>query len=102
MLQLSANNRRRKDVFALSREDQDVLDKLGYKKKLDEVDTAILANADFLAKIVENPEIFGHDLEEEEHPSPSVDPRQAPEPHHSHSHGHGAAGMSYHWKIDSL
>ncbi|KAJ2916234.1 hypothetical protein MD484_g4197, partial [Candolleomyces efflorescens] len=92
MLQLSANNRRRRDVFALSREDQDVLDKLGYKKKLDEVDTAILANADFLAKIVENPEIFGHDIEEEDDSSPSIDPRQAPahESHHSHSHDHGS------------
>ena len=31
---------------------------LGYKNKLDEVDEAIRVNAEFLSKIVENPEIF--------------------------------------------
>jgi carnosine N-methyltransferase len=42
------------------------LDTLGYKEKLDEVDKAILVNADLLAQIVNEPEIFGHDLGEEE------------------------------------
>ncbi|KAF9462244.1 hypothetical protein BDZ94DRAFT_1134695, partial [Collybia nuda] len=63
---LTANNRRRKDIYRLPKEDQDVLDELGYKRKLDEVDKAILANAEFLGLIVANPEIFGHDLEEVE------------------------------------
>jgi carnosine N-methyltransferase len=67
--QLSANNRRRKDLYALSKADQEVLEGLGYKQKLDEVDKAIIQNAEFLGQIVANPEIFGHDLgiEEEEH-----------------------------------
>lgn len=47
----------------LPKADQDVLDKLGYKQKLDEVDKAILVNADFLAEISENPEIFGHEVD---------------------------------------
>ena len=42
--------------------DQALLDELGYKKKLQEVDRAIMANASFLSQIVANPEIFGHDL----------------------------------------
>ena len=39
-----------------------MLDSVGYRRKLQEIDTAILANADFLNKIVANPEIFGHDV----------------------------------------
>lgn len=46
--------------------DQQVLEDLGYKQKLDEVDQAILANAEFLDQIVANPEIFGHEVEVEE------------------------------------
>ena len=65
-MKLAANNRRRRDIFSISRDDQALLDALGYKKKLDEVDEAILANADFLGQIVENPEIFGHDIDDEE------------------------------------
>ena len=57
-----ANNRRRKDIYRLSQADQKVLEDLGYKQKLDEVDQAILANAEFLGQIVANPEIFGHDI----------------------------------------
>ena len=56
--QLAANNRRRKDIFTLSREDQALIEQLGYKQKLAEVDDAILANAAFLNQIVANPEIF--------------------------------------------
>ncbi|KAF7335718.1 N2227-domain-containing protein [Mycena venus] len=59
---LSANNRRRKDFFTLPKPDQDLLASLGYKAKLDQVDIAILANADFLSEVVSDPEIFGHDL----------------------------------------
>jgi carnosine N-methyltransferase len=55
---LAVNNRRRKDVFTLPLEDQALLDQLGYKRKLAEIDDAILANAAFLNQIVANPEIF--------------------------------------------
>ncbi|KAL4061973.1 N2227-like protein-domain-containing protein [Scleroderma yunnanense] len=60
---LSANHRRRKDLGMLPLADRALLDELGYKKKLQEVDDAIIANAKFLNKIVENPEIFGHDVD---------------------------------------
>ncbi|KIM53992.1 hypothetical protein SCLCIDRAFT_137704 [Scleroderma citrinum Foug A] len=63
---LSANHRRRKDLSTLPLADRALLDDLGYKKKLQEVDEAILANAKFLNKIVENPEIFGHDVGSED------------------------------------
>jgi len=62
LYQLAANNRRRKDIYRLPQEDQQILENLGYKQKLDEADQAILANAEFLGQIVANPEIFGHDL----------------------------------------
>lgn len=65
MRKLAGNNRRRKDLYTLSREDQQLLETLGYKKKLEEVDQAILVNAEFLNKIVANPEIFGHGMEDE-------------------------------------
>jgi carnosine N-methyltransferase len=42
-----------------------VIDKLGYKRKLVEVDNAILANAAFLDQIVANPEIFENNPGEE-------------------------------------
>jgi len=53
-----ANNRRRKDIYTLPRADQELLNDLDYKQKLDAVDKAILVNADFLAKIVEDTQIF--------------------------------------------
>lgn len=62
---ISANNRRRRDIFKLSATDQDLLGSLGYKKKIDDVDRAILVNAQFVTQMVENPEIFGHALEGE-------------------------------------
>lgn len=55
---LNGNNRRRKDVFTLPREDQALLEQLGYKRKLADVDDAILVNAAFLNQIVANPAIF--------------------------------------------
>lgn len=63
---MTANNRRRKDLFTLSRPDQELLESLGYKEKLAAVDQAIMANAEFLSKIVDNPAIFGHDMDEDE------------------------------------
>ena len=65
MRKLAGNNRRRKDLYTLPREDQQLLETLGYKKKLEEVDQAILVNAEFLNKIVANPEIFGHGMGDE-------------------------------------
>jgi carnosine N-methyltransferase len=61
--QLAANNRRRKDLFTLHQTDRELLEKLGYKEKLDQVDKAILVNEQFLNKIVVDPEIFGGDNE---------------------------------------
>jgi carnosine N-methyltransferase len=49
-------------VYRLPQADQEALENLGYKQKLNEVDQAILANAEFLDQIVANPEIFGHDV----------------------------------------
>jgi carnosine N-methyltransferase len=53
-------------LYTLPKADQDILHSLGYREKLDAIDKAILINADFLAQIVEDPEIFGHDLDIEE------------------------------------
>lgn len=39
--------------------DQQLISTLGYTLKLDEVDKAIKVNADFLATVVESPDIFG-------------------------------------------
>lgn len=51
-------------------EDRKLLESIGWKKKLDQVDSAIQANAQFLRKIIMNPDIFGRsdlqDAEEEE------------------------------------
>ena len=90
--------------------DQELLEDLGYKKKLHDVDQAILANAKFLNQIVANPEIFGHDLSpieneevdlnEQDHEGDSAAetliwsrlipvPAESSRPHsHSHSHTH--------------
>ncbi|KAI0265419.1 N2227-domain-containing protein [Gloeopeniophorella convolvens] len=104
---LAGNNRRRKDLFTLSREDQVLLDKLSYKKKLAEVDDAILANAAFLNQIVVNPEIFGRDPEDEDNdvggkPEEASSGAENTDAHsyeshshshehdHTHSHSHGA------------
>lgn len=57
-MKLSANNRRRKDLFTLSPADQAVLESIGWKEKLVDIDKAILANARFLSGMVSNPEIF--------------------------------------------
>ncbi|KAF8126788.1 N2227-domain-containing protein [Boletus edulis] len=60
---LTANNRRRKDLYRLPHADKVLLDSIGYRRKLQAIDDAILANADFLRKIVANPEIFGHGVD---------------------------------------
>ncbi|GJE86375.1 N2227 domain-containing protein [Phanerochaete sordida] len=102
---LSANNRRRKDIYKLPRGDQELLTAIGYKTKLHEVDEAILANAEFLKQIVANPEIFGHDLAPEdeggayeEQQQDTQDPR-TPHRHddagHTHTHDHGGHSHSH-------
>ncbi|KII91865.1 hypothetical protein PLICRDRAFT_682358 [Plicaturopsis crispa FD-325 SS-3] len=117
---LAANNRRRKDVYTLPKDDHELLESLGYKQKLAEVDEAIMANAQFLKQIVANPEIFGHDLgdataegdaegiseergtaQENAHASHSHDHISSGHSHshttshsHSHSHSHGESSAS--------
>ncbi|KAF8551845.1 N2227-domain-containing protein [Imleria badia] len=59
---LTANNRRRKDLYTLPNADKALIDAIDYRRKLQAIDAAILANADFLHKIVANPEIFGHGI----------------------------------------
>ncbi|EIN14663.1 N2227-domain-containing protein [Punctularia strigosozonata HHB-11173 SS5] len=92
---LAANNKRRKDFFTLPRRDRDILEELGYRTKINEVDEAILKNAEFLSMIVADPEIFGSmdedDVTDEEDLSIDVPDRadaQRHEPGHSHSHSH--------------
>ena len=87
-VQLSANNRRRKDYYTLPRADQELLDGLGYKEKLAEADRAILANAEFLNQIVANPEIFGHEVDEED-----LEGEQAVA--NAESHAQGITYLSY-------
>ncbi|KAK0184523.1 N2227-like protein-domain-containing protein [Armillaria mellea] len=94
---LTANNRRRRDLFTLPKADQDLLASLGYKEKLNLVDDAILANAAFLNQIVANPEIFGHDVDDEDGAIESLEPVGHSRSHdtehahsHSHSHSHGS------------
>jgi carnosine N-methyltransferase len=58
-------------LYSLSKADQEVLSGLGYKEKLDAIDKAILVNANFLAQIVADPEIFGHDLDGNEEVTPA-------------------------------
>ncbi|KAJ7075566.1 N2227-domain-containing protein [Mycena belliarum] len=83
---LSANNRRRKDLYTLPQADQELLAALGYREKLDQVDQAIIANADFLFEVVADPEIFGHALDGADGVmEPAAGPR-------THSHEHGAEG----------
>ena len=55
-----ANNRRRKDLYKLPREDQLLLTELGYKQKLIDIDQAILVNAQFIGNILQDPSIFAN------------------------------------------
>ncbi|GBE83482.1 Carnosine N-methyltransferase [Sparassis crispa] len=83
---LTANNRRRKDFYTLSRADQDLLDDLGYKEKLAEADRAILMNATFLNQIVANPEIFGHEVDADDEQGPQQELPVAQSERHVHGH----------------
>ncbi|KAF9531199.1 N2227-like protein-domain-containing protein [Crepidotus variabilis] len=86
---LSANNRRRKDIYTLPRRDQELLDGLGYKQKLDAVDKAILVNAEFLAQIVEDTDLFqGDDQGEEQIQIPPHHDTHSTNQDRSHSYSH--------------
>lgn len=105
---LAANNRRRKDIYTLPQGDKELLDSLGYRQKLQEVDRAILVNAEFLKLIVAKPEIFGHDLDSPEdadenkagsgvlydHLHGDMHSHSHSHPHHHHSHSHNHANAT--------
>ncbi|KIY48057.1 N2227-domain-containing protein [Fistulina hepatica ATCC 64428] len=120
---LAANNRRRKDLNTLPQADQDLLADIGYKEKLEEVDRAIVSNADFLKKLVADPKIFGDDLapEGDEDSSPPASQVWRWGHGHSpgrfqglsrsrshggsgseHSHGHGRRYKSLEFDMDKL
>ncbi|KAI9064760.1 N2227-domain-containing protein [Trametes sanguinea] len=84
---LNANNRRRKDIFIIPIEDRELLEGIGYKERILATDKAILANAEFLNKVVANPEIFGHDLSDLEEGDSKENFHQE-DSHARHSHGH--------------
>ncbi|KAI5119470.1 hypothetical protein M0805_007204 [Coniferiporia weirii] len=109
---LAANNRRRKDFYSLSQADQQLIDELGWKEKLIDIDRAILANAKFVQQIIAEPEIFSdadlvvdEETKDNEHAQspdhlhPTSEP-QYPHSHkhshvHSHSHSHSASSQSH-------
>ncbi|KAG9043300.1 hypothetical protein FS837_009763 [Tulasnella sp. UAMH 9824] len=85
---LSANNRRRKDFHRLTRKNQELLEQVGWKQRLEDVDEKIAANQAFLDMIVDHPDIFSHeDADDDEHDH---------EPHSGHQHSHGRGGHSSH------
>ncbi|KAF8513215.1 N2227-domain-containing protein [Gautieria morchelliformis] len=108
---ISANVRRRKDFLRLPVEDQTLLDEIGWKSKLDDIDTAIQANARFLRKIVMNPEIFeggehaeddrgdidakSEQTELQSHDMPSHGSPSDTAHDHSHSHSHSFMGSRH-------
>lgn len=53
-------------MHCLPLEDQQLLEGLGYKDKLIDIDRAILANEFFIQQIVANPAIFAEEDEEED------------------------------------
>lgn len=60
---MSANNKRRKDIYRLPRADVELIRAIKYREKLECTDRAILENAHFLLKIVENADMFDHDID---------------------------------------
>lgn len=55
---LSANNRRRKDYYKLPLSNRQLLDEISWRARLEAVDEKIMANAEFLAMVVDHPDIF--------------------------------------------
>ncbi|TFK92537.1 N2227-domain-containing protein [Polyporus arcularius HHB13444] len=89
---LYANNRRRKDFHTLPLADRELLESLGYKERINAVDKAIMTNADFLNLVIANPEIFGHDLDEDE--EPHLDEHEGEASRQAmHRHDHPQAGL---------
>lgn len=82
---MAANNRRRKDLYTLPLADQDLLEEIGYKQKMNEVDDAIIINAQFLSQIVASPEIFGHGIDTDEQ-------QQEDDTQEDHVHEDGSGG----------
>lgn len=76
-------------MYLLPKGDQDVLDKLGYKQKLDAVDKAILVNAQFLSEIVSDTKIFGLESQEE-----AEDVGMGAEHGRTHSHSHSQGELN--------
>ena len=75
-------------MYTLSVDDQKLLDELGWKKRLQEIDEAIMVNAKFVKEIIADTQIFldadldgGHE-DEEAGPSDTHN-------HDRHSHHHG-------------
>ncbi|KAG8991336.1 hypothetical protein FRB90_001390 [Tulasnella sp. 427] len=81
---LSANNRRRKDFLRVPRKNQELLEQVGWKKRLEEVDEKIAANQAFLNLLVDHPDIFSYEDQDDQD-------------HHSHGHeSHGSHGGHSH------
>ncbi|PPQ65915.1 hypothetical protein CVT24_011248 [Panaeolus cyanescens] len=89
---MAANYRRRKDIYTLPKADQDLLARLGYKQKLDEVDKAIEANAKFLSLIVQDPSIFGEGDEDSALEGDGSFSPGGEGSSHSHDHSHSHEG----------
>ncbi|KAH8112811.1 N2227-domain-containing protein [Phellopilus nigrolimitatus] len=78
---LAANNRRRRDLYSLAQDDQKLLDEIGWKDKLVDIDNAIVVNARFVQQMIAEPAIFSDaDLADE------VDDDGGEESSHPHSH----------------
>ena len=74
-----------------------MLGRLGYKNKISEVDKAIQVNAEFLKKIIAEPEIFQYDAEDEELSSGNTAEIEADSAmSHSHTHEPGCEPLCLH------
>ncbi|KAG8986261.1 hypothetical protein FRB93_005355 [Tulasnella sp. JGI-2019a] len=78
---LSANNRRRKDFLKLPISNQKLLEDLGWRSRLNEVDYKIAENAQFLNMVVDHPDIFAMEME-----GPGEDGDRAADEHSHHQH----------------
>lgn len=77
--QLSANNKRRKDFHRLPKKNQELLEQVGWKQRLEDVDEKIAANQAFLDMIVDHPDIFSHeDADDDEHGKETYESRSSP------------------------
>ncbi|PAV18218.1 N2227-domain-containing protein [Pyrrhoderma noxium] len=95
---LSANNRRRKDLHTLPLEDKKLLEEIGWKKKLSEIDDAIVSNGNFVKQmIMMHSDMFSRANEEDGEDGEDQDTEQAGHQCHGHDHGHDHShGPSHH------